>query len=169
MKRLKDLIYDYNDVFVAILIVMLAGAIIFWRINDIMAYPKYIAMRTAGEAGDEINLDNLDLSLTEVDDINENPEDIVTDPVDDQGDTQTDIDIPTNVEFITTKDVSFTVPAGVTGTKIAQLLYEEELIESTQVFMTAVVEKNVETKLMAGTFKIPAGSTVGDIVDILTR
>lgn len=58
---------------------------------------------------------------------------------------------------------------GVTGTKIAQLLFDKQLVESPEAFVTAVSKINAETKLMAGTFTIPAGSTVEDIADILTR
>lgn len=173
MKRFKDLIYDYNDVFVAVMIVVLAGAIIFWRISDIMAYPEYLAQQIAGNATDDVDVGDLDLSLEEVDDMNENPEDITTDPVDSEGETTPPIpeeEEPEETgEFTTSKDASFTVPAGVTGSKIAQLLLEEKLIESTEAFMTEISEQNAETGLMAGTFNIPAGSTVGDIVDILTR
>nr|NCC45387.1 hypothetical protein [Clostridia bacterium] len=173
MKKLKDLIYDYNDIVVAILIIILAGAIISWRINYIIAYPKYLAEQTAGEISDDINLDDIDLSLSDIEDINDNPEDIVSDPAsgppaEDPQDAE-----PPNTddegEFVTAQDASFTVPPGVSGTKIAQLLYEENLVESSQQFITAVAKKNAETKLMAGTFNIPAGSTVEDIVNILTR
>lgn len=171
MKRLKDLIYDYNDIFVAVMIVALAGAIIFWRISDIMAYPEYLAQHTAGDTTGDV--EDLDLSLEEVEDLNENPEDITTDPL--TGDTEADpeTEVPQEPvqteEFVTATEVSFTVPVGVTGTRIAQLLLEESLIESTQAFMTEVSKQNAETKLMAGTFTIPAGSTVNDIVNILTR
>ena len=41
MKKLKDIIYDYNDVLVALLIVAVAAGVIYWRVNVVMAYPKY--------------------------------------------------------------------------------------------------------------------------------
>lgn len=173
MKKLKDLIYDYNDIFVAILIVVLAGAIISWRISDIMAYPKYLAEQSAGEISESIDVSDIDLSLDDIEDINDDPEDIVADPnsIPDQEVPPAEPEQNTDEEgnFITANDASFTVPAGVSGTKIAQLLYEANLVESTQQFNTAVAKKNAETKLMAGTFQIPAGSTVEDIIDILTR
>lgn len=173
MKRLKDLIYDYNDVFVALMIVVLAGVIIFWRIGDIMAYPEYLAEHTAGDVNQDVNVDDLDLSLGEVDDLNENPEDITTDPASegDVPDPETgDEEEPVQTgEFSTAKEASFTIPAGVSGTKIAELLLENNLIESKEAFMAEVAKQNAETKLMAGTFKIPAGSTVNDIVNILTQ
>lgn len=173
MKKLKDLIYDYNDIFVAILIVALAAVIISWRISDIMAYPKYLAQQTAGDTSDNIDIGDIDLSLDDIDNINENPENIVGDLT-----TGTAIEIPPEAEnpppnegdpFTTAKETSITIPTGVSGSKIAELLYEANLVESPEQFINAVSKKNAETKLKAATFKIPAGSTVEDIVIILTR
>ncbi len=165
MKKFKDLVYDYNDLFVVLVIVAIAGALIFWRIGNIMNYPEYLAQAHAGEAAGDLDLEDLDLTPGEVDDMNENPEDIVTDPSGEPGQEEPQ----TGQAFTTRTEVKFTVPTGVTGSKIALLLYEAELVESAEIFLTTVSRMNAETKLMAGTFKIPAGSTVEDIVDILTR
>jgi hypothetical protein len=177
MKRFKDLVYDYNDIFVAILIVVIAGAVIFWRIDAIMAYPEHMAEINAGETSGDLDLDDLDLTPEEIEDMNENPEEIVTDPDTGEGEgAQTDpandpgVEDPDDDQAYTTKaEAKFTVPVGVTGSKIAQLLFEDQLVESPEAFVTAVSKMNAETKLMAGTFTIPAGSTVEDIVDLLTR
>lgn len=176
MKKFKDLVYDYNDLFVVLVIVAIAGALIFWRIGNIMNYPEYLAQAHAGEAAGDLDLEDLDLTPGEVDDMNENPEDIVTDPSGEPvEEPQEPEDEPgqeepqTGQAFTTRTEVKFTVPTGVTGSKIALLLYEAELVESAEIFLTTVSRMNAETKLMAGTFKIPAGSTVEDIVDILTR
>ncbi len=176
MKRFKDLVYDYNDIFVAVLIVIIAGAVIFWRIDAIMAYPEYMAEIKAGEASEDLDLDDLDLTPEEIEDMNENPEEITTDPDAEAGEGTTPDpeetpgqDEPAVQEYTTKAEAKFTVPVGVTGSKIAQLLFEDQLVESPEAFVTAVSKMNAETKLMAGTFTIPAGSTVEDIVDILTR
>ena len=177
MKKFKDLVYDYNDIFVAVLIVVIAGAIIFWRIGDIMVYPEYMAEIHAGEASDDLGLDDLDLTPEEVEDINENPEEFTSDPDAGQsgesgegaGEIPEDQETPTDEPFTTKAEVKFTVPVGVTGTKIAQLLYDKQLVESADAFVSAVSKINAETKLKAGTFTIPAGSTVEDIAALLTR
>lgn len=172
MKKLKDLIYDYNDIFVAVIIVILAGVIILWRIGDIIAYPKYLAEQNAGEISDT-NLGDIDLSLTDIENMNDNPEDIDTLPSADSDIDNPQIEEPTapteGKEFVTEKDATFTVPPGVSSSKIGQLLYDAKLIESPEKFTEAVAKKNVETKLKAGTFKIVAKSTIEDIIVILTR
>ena len=51
MNKLKDIIYDKNDIFIALIIVIIAGLIIHNRIEIIMAYPsELIAETTAKES-----------------------------------------------------------------------------------------------------------------------
>ena len=40
MKKLKDFIYDKNDIVIALLILAAAAFIIFWRLDIILEYPK---------------------------------------------------------------------------------------------------------------------------------
>ncbi len=47
IKRIRDFIYDINDIFVALLIVLIAAGIIIWRSSSIMKYPEYMAERQA--------------------------------------------------------------------------------------------------------------------------
>lgn len=46
MKLLKDIIYDKNDVLVALLIICIAGLLIAWRMDVIMDYPNTLAKQT---------------------------------------------------------------------------------------------------------------------------
>ena len=40
MKKFKDFLYDKNDIFIALLILLAASLIIIWRMNAIIDYPK---------------------------------------------------------------------------------------------------------------------------------
>ena len=40
MEKIKDFFYNKNDILVALLILVIAAGIIFFRINAIMEYPK---------------------------------------------------------------------------------------------------------------------------------
>lgn len=42
MKKLKDLLYDKNDIVIAVLILAIAAAIIVWRLDVILQYPKQL-------------------------------------------------------------------------------------------------------------------------------
>lgn len=44
MDRFRDLLYDKNDIFIAIIIMLIAALIIVWRIDSIMDYPRTIAL-----------------------------------------------------------------------------------------------------------------------------
>lgn len=44
MKKFKDFLYNWNDIIVILCILIAAVAIIYWRMNIIMEYPKVMAM-----------------------------------------------------------------------------------------------------------------------------
>lgn len=46
MKGLKNFFYDKNDIVIALAVLLLAGLIIFWRMEVIMAYPQTLAAET---------------------------------------------------------------------------------------------------------------------------
>ena len=46
-KRIRDYIYDINDIFIALMIIVVAVGIIVWRSTTIMAYPEYLAAKEA--------------------------------------------------------------------------------------------------------------------------
>ena len=42
MKKFKDFLYDKNDILIAVLILVVAAAIIAWRMDVILQYPKQL-------------------------------------------------------------------------------------------------------------------------------
>lgn len=46
MKGLKNFIYDKNDIIIALVILILAGLLIVWRLDVIMEYPQTLAKET---------------------------------------------------------------------------------------------------------------------------
>ncbi len=170
MNKIRDIIYDYNDIFVALLIIVVAGAMLLWRVNAIMEYPEYLA--ASGETTEKTQVENPDLSGIDLttdpaistayninpDDANANPEPATTPAVTVE---------PTPVT--PTGDVKFEVPKGSSASKIADLLRQAGLIDDQKEFLNMLTEKKADTKLKAGTFTIPAGSTVEEIITILTK
>ena len=49
-KRIRDFIYDINDIFIALVIILVAVGIIVWRSTMIMSYPEYLANKEAAAA-----------------------------------------------------------------------------------------------------------------------
>jgi len=178
MKKLKDLIYDYNDILLAIIIIALAAGIIFWRVADIMAYPEYAKSKVKTKEGTEVSLDDVDLKQEDVLDMNTNPEDVTTDAAigtttggavseteKEEGKTEETPVTPTPA----TTDTKVEIPSGSSTDKIAQIVYDKGLISSTKDFVNRAVELKVDTKLKAGTFTIPAGSDLDAILKILSK
>ena len=75
MNKIRDIIYDFNDIFVALLIVVITAGIIVWRVDTIMDYPSYLASK-AGEGSSITEADMTDAGFT--------LGDIITITIDDQ-------------------------------------------------------------------------------------
>ena len=71
--------------------------------------------------------------------------------------------------FVTKAEVKFTIPAGSSCDKIGSLLFQQGLVESKEIFVKEVIAQKADTKLQTGTFTIPAGSNLNDIIKIITR
>ncbi len=172
MKKIKDLIYDYNDIFVALLIIAVAGAIIFWRVTNIMAYPDYLAGKDQTQTG-EVDFSDVDLTPTNVEDFNDNPEDITTDvPEEGQGEQtpadETQTEDPTQTAQ-TDADGNYVVeiPKGSSALGIARILKAQGIISDEDAFMEKVEEMDATMKMKYGTYKIPQGSSAEQIINIL--
>ncbi|MBR5731767.1 MAG: hypothetical protein IKX89_07455 [Firmicutes bacterium] len=78
LKKLRDFIYDINDIFVAIVIILAAAGIIIWRSTAIMAYPEYLAAKNGSSNSSNVDFSNIDLTPEPVENINNNLEQIDT-------------------------------------------------------------------------------------------
>ena len=50
MKKIKDFLYNWNDIVVILFILVAAAAVIYWRVNYIMDYPKVLAQEMQEQA-----------------------------------------------------------------------------------------------------------------------
>ncbi len=169
MKKLKDIFYDLNDIFVALIIVAVAALVIAANIDSILKYPSVIA--------EEIQLPE-----------EETPTHYAENPpiVDQSGDTPA-IDQGTTTgsavgEGNTTGggvsgdpgtgevvNYSVYINYGQTGDEIAEILIGVGLFKDKQEFYNAVAAAGAEGKLQAGNFIIPSDSTPAEVISILTR
>ncbi len=188
MNKIKDLIYNMNDIIVALLILAVAGSVIYWRVNEIMDYPAYAASQKSEVAKLEPDFTDVDLTPGEVDKtLNANPENFdapqenETKPQEGEtakppeGETSTPPEGETKPAentgegFVTKAEVKFTIPAGSSCDKIGSLLFQQGLVESKEAFVKEVIAQKADTKLQTGTFTIPAGSDMNAIIKIITR
>ncbi|MDR1068507.1 MAG: endolytic transglycosylase MltG [Clostridiales Family XIII bacterium] len=162
---MRNFLYNKSDVLVAAVIVIVAIIIIWSRIDAIMksdnpSATKQPAKTTTEQAGTDAAADD----------------DTVQPPAGDagagsQGTTAAD-QTSTGEGMAPLADgteVTLTVQSGMSSDQIAVALKDAGLIASSDEFNTAVTAKGAEKKLRAGSFKIPAGSSVDAIIDILTK
>ncbi len=165
MNKLKDILYDKNDLLVVVVILAIAALIIFNRVDAIMAYPQ--TMLAENEADKDEPVLSSDLTGNE-------------DPQNPNTDENKPADAPSNGEGVDkntdqtpadSSNVNYSVyiEAGSTGLKIAQTLVDCGLIKDKAAFINAVTAASAENKLKAGNFIVPAGSTPAQIVQILTK
>lgn len=168
MNRLKDIIYDKNDIVIALFIVVIAGLLIYNRIGVIMDYPSVLAAEAEAQISaeetpiDDPSIENEGGPATETETgeetVNNEEEPVISDPVAGQTTEQPTVD-----------QVSVYIEYGATGSQIAQILIDTGLITSKEQFYDAVAAAGADTKLQAGSFKIPSDATPAKIISIITN
>lgn len=167
--KIKDFIYDFNDILVALLILAVAAGVITWRVADIMAYPEYLAKQqdiVIAQKPEEPDVDMSGVDLTIDDTVIEN---INTDPEDANAEVIGTGTPENETPAAAVGETKITIPSGTPASKIADILYDSGLITSTSDFLSALTAQKADTKLKAGTFTIPAGSNMDEIIAILIK
>lgn len=177
MRKIRDFIYDYNDVFVAMIIVVAAAVIILWRMSGIMNYNEYLASHGEDKPG-------LDISFTEED---LTPEDV--DPIEDVGDDpseggdlpspepqpQPEPDTDPQPEPEPEPDIKyFSIEISAKNknanwTAVGNALEENGIVPSRREFVARVVERKVDGKLHTGTFEFNSSMTLDEVIDIIVK
>jgi hypothetical protein len=183
---MRDFFYNKGDIFIAVLIILVAVFVIYLRVSVIMDYSP------TGEKGGSI-LPSVDEIIEEVGDAiggnqqgNEGtdpvdttppPEDntaaqnggAATPPQENTPPPQTET--PPQEETPPAQqpaEVSITVVAGDAASVIADKLLAAGAITDKQAFLNDVSAQGADSRLKMGTFSIPAGASHSDIIAILT-
>lgn len=160
MKKLKDILYNKNDILIALVIISVAAFVIMGRVDSILAYPGSLTADTGT---------SLDEPIIPVDDENPDEKQDDTENGTEEEPATSITDSGSDQQNSTNKNIKIHIESGSTGEKIAELLVNNGLIESKQSFYNAVAASGADTKLQAGDFTIPANSTAAEIVKIITR
>lgn len=176
MKKLRDLLYDMNDIFVALLIVVVAAFVIMGRMDAILSYPATLAASLEHTQqtetppnyyvpeGDEDEAEGGQgdgESSGEGEDRQGERDGAGTTGGQSSG-TGQQAETP-----VTT--ISVNIAQGSTSSKIAEVLVSAGLMANAQQFHDAVSAAHAETKLKAGTFQIPSNATPAEVVSILIK
>ena len=167
MDKIKDFIYDKNDIVIALLILVVAALIIFWRLDIILEYPKTLVtgddtIVTEPVGGDE-NLPPADND----EDTDQSGEGTQTD--DDQtqsGDvegTDTPVEIPLWDGGMLTEEVEVEVEGNSSESAVGCLI-DKGLFKDYAEYMKVCEDAGLDhEKVAAGTFTFKEGTTKAQI------
>jgi hypothetical protein len=159
MNKIKDTLYDINDILIAVLILCCAVLIIFSRVNAIMTFPEKTAYEQ-GSQGGRIQID-----------VPEGPEadEVFPGAEDGAGDDDVSEEEPAApADGVKHTAFSLYIAPGESMTEVAGDLVKLGFFEDTQDFINTLLKHNAGTKVQAGEFVLPADSTKDDIVKIIT-
>ncbi|MDR1136486.1 MAG: endolytic transglycosylase MltG [Clostridiales Family XIII bacterium] len=178
IKRLKDVLYDTNDIIVVLIIIILALFVISSRIEVIMEYPAGGDLGIIGSGEEEGTVIGSEEAGTGADGEN------YTDPAliePDAGaaaggaETNTAEGTEPGQSAAGSSDssgevtqYSIYIEYGETASQIAQKLLDVGLIKDKDDFYDALLVADAATRLQAGNFIIPSNAKLDEIVKILT-
>jgi hypothetical protein len=189
---MRDFFYNKSDVLIAILIILIAALVIYTRVGIIMDYPSKMAggegnaylppiqeVLTDVMDGDGIGIpaktdadvtQDVTAEITTGTQTEQPPADVApaetADPPAATEPPPAEV-VPAETAPPPTAEVTITVAAGDVGSKIADKLLTAGAITDKAAFLAEVTAQGADTKLKQGTFTIPAGATLSEIVKIL--
>ena len=183
---MRDFFYSKGDVFIAVLIILVAVFVIYLRVGVIMGYDPFggaaenlLPAPSAGPAAEGTEPDSTAQGPEEGDDGGGVPAigPAETDPTDEgpdqaqTGSAEPADETPAQVEDQppATVAMQITVVAGDAASTIADKLLAAGAISDKQAFLSDVLAQNADSRLKQGTFTIPAGASHADIIAILTK
>lgn len=159
LEKLLDLIYDYIDYIIMIVIIILVVGLIAWRLDLIFTDNGTSSQPPIEEVEEEREIDEQESQVPEETE-ETSPED-TDDPNGETDDPDPEGDMGMEVEI--------EIPSGTMPPGIGNILLENNLIEDSSEFLSAVEAENLETRLKAGVYIIPSGSDINEILQILTN
>lgn len=181
IKKIKDVLYDTNDIIVVLIIIALAAVVISSRIGVIMEYPsaggRIVADAgetggAAGGAGDAVEpAGGADGTGADGAGQGSGTAEGVAEGTDPGRDVPVGVAEGQPAEGASAEEVtqySVYIEYGETAAQIAQKLLSVGLIKDKEEFYDALIEADAATRLQAGNFTIPSNATIQQIVNILT-
>jgi len=160
---MRDFFYNKGDVFIAVLIILVAAFVIYVRVGVIMDY--------SATGDNRASLFPFGPSSTEEADSGgrtpgphpgEAPAEETDPPVTPPAEEE-----PPIVQDPGATEIQITVNAGDAASTIADKLFAANLIMDRPAFLDAVMTQGADSKLKTGTFTIPMGASNEEIIAIL--
>ncbi|MDD4436591.1 MAG: hypothetical protein PHS04_00980 [Tissierellia bacterium] len=147
INAIRDFIYNITDYGLIIIVVAVMTVILVWRFD--LLFSKGIDKEIIK-----------DLPIVTEPEVNE-PVAEAPDPVDEE--PEPGDEIPSGLI------ASISIPQGSYPSQIAEILLNNNLIESKDEFLTRCVELDLDTRLQSGTFDIEVGTPLDDVIKIIAN
>ncbi|MCT4619998.1 MAG: hypothetical protein N4A62_11490 [Marinisporobacter sp.] len=180
-ERIKDLLYEISDLLLAFAIILVMTTVITWKVTDSLAFTEKttatITETTPISSESDTNLPTLEETK------DPSSEDTL---IAEKDAPSPEVTTPLPVDEVTTEPqpepepqptpqpqpkptmINVNIPSGTPGIGIAKILKKEGLIEDTSIFIKRVEELKLASKLKSGTFNIQTGSSLDDMIYIIT-
>ncbi len=166
MEKIKDILYDKNDILVALIIVAIAALVILFRVNAIMDYPHLLvaqAKEKAAQASAEAQENSGEVTGT-----SEYEMPNIADGAGEADDTDSEKGGQKAAKD-TAEQYSVYINYGETLYTVGEKFAGIGLFDSAEDFVRMVEKKGVATKIQAGNFIIPANATEEEVIECLVR
>lgn len=176
MEKIKDIIYQISDILFG-LIVLLAVLLVFtfqlygwFNIDMPQSIARFIPEKVSfntyaqGEPAAVKPVSSADSAAPAISDGNEQDEDPPSASLNGSAPAETDTaEKPASAELR-----NIIIASGSTSHSIGNALYENNIIKSVEEFTNRLTELKLETKIKAGTFRIPQNASLDEVIRIIT-
>lgn len=158
-EKIKDILYDGTDYLIMIVVILIVALIINWRIGGL--FDKDEIQASPGNDVETVTKDPTDSKNNTKDNSNKDnkPEE---NSEENKGDNVSNGESNNSL-------VKINIPDGSLPGKIGEILESNGLVESKEAFVEKTIEMKMDTKLKSGEFEIAKGSSIEDILGILTK
>ena len=172
MRKIRDFIYNFSDIFTTLLILAIAGTIIFWRVQIIMGYSELVAKE---QPETNIDIDFTDVDLTPIDkpDYTEGDPQQQGENVDGTDEPQEEVPEVIDENYKSKKQVAVAIPAGAGYSEAIRYVAsaygfsDDDYFTFYNLLWNKGIDMGADYRIQIGTFTIPAGSSLEDMIKII--
>ncbi len=166
LERIKDILYDIGDAVIIIAIFALMIAFVGLKINHTLALDETFWGNNQDELAAQSELNTPDLINTN-NKIETETEAITAIKPSYTNNTATETE--TETKNATASEITIVIPSGVSSEQIANILYENQLIDDKSAFIQTIIDKNLSNKLRAGTYNFNTSMNMDEVITKLTN
>lgn len=156
MNKFKDFFYEKNDIIIAIIILLIAAGLIFWRVDAIMRYPETLAKETHTVTTTEKDAKTAEEKKAAKSDKEEKTAEKATDSL-------------WTKEGTLTKDVDVTIESGSLGEAVDALVKAGLFSSYDEFAQTCESVGTSPDKIKAQSYTFKKGASKGDIATKVTQ